>query len=78
MCNQLTLLDCRVKEERSMDGKYQIMNAVYDCLVTSPEPQKFYFEVAERKWKKGVITIEGYSTTNDIHMRRHFQVMCDI
>ena len=28
--------------------------------------------------RKGIITIKGHSTTNDIHMRRHFQVMFGI
>ena len=41
-----------------MDSKCQIMYAVYDCCVTSLEPQKIYFGVAERKWKKGIITIK--------------------
>ena len=27
---------------------------------------------------KGIITITSHSITNDIHMRRHFQVMCGI
>ena len=27
---------------------------------------------------KGIITIKSHSITNDIHMRRHFQVMCGI
>ena len=35
-----------------MDVKYQILDAVYDCLVTSPEPQKICFGLAEGKWKK--------------------------
>ena len=51
-CNQLTLCDCGVKEECSMDGKCQTMDAVYECHVTSPEPQKNYFGLTEGKWKK--------------------------
>ena len=35
-----------------MDGKFQIMNAVYDCRATLPEPQNIYFGLAEGKWKK--------------------------
>ena len=35
-----------------MDGKCQTMDAVYYCRVTSPEPQKIYFGLAEGKWKK--------------------------
>ena len=35
-CNQLALCNCRVKEGYPMDGKYQTMDAVYDCCVTSP------------------------------------------
>ena len=51
-CIQLTLCNCRVKEECSMDGKCQTTDAIYDCRVTSPEPQKIYFGLAERKWKQ--------------------------
>ena len=35
-----------------MDGKCQTMDAVYNCRVTSPEPRKIYFGLAEGKWKK--------------------------
>ena len=35
-----------------MDGKSQTMDAVYDYRVTSPEPQKIYFGLAEGKWKQ--------------------------
>ena len=28
------------------------MDAVYDCRVTLPEPQKIYFGLAEENWKK--------------------------
>ena len=35
-----------------MDGKRQSMDAVYEFRVTSPEPQKTYLELAERKWKQ--------------------------
>ena len=52
LCKQLTLCNCRVKEEYPMDGKCQIMDAVYDCRVTSPEPPKIYFGLKERNWKK--------------------------
>ena len=38
-CNQLTLCNCREKGECPMDGKCQTMDAVYDCQVTSSEPQ---------------------------------------
>ena len=51
-CNQLALCNCRVKEERLMDGKCKTMEAVYDCRVTLPEPQKIYFGFEEGKWKK--------------------------
>ena len=36
-----------------MDSKRQTMDAVYNCRVTSPEPQKIYFGLAEGKWKQG-------------------------
>ena len=51
-CNQLTLCKCRVKEECSMDGKSQTMYPVYDCRVTSPEPPKTFFGLAEGKRRK--------------------------
>ena len=51
-CNQLTLCCCQVKEEYPLDGKCQTMDAIYDCRVTSPEPRKIYFGLAEGKWKK--------------------------
>ena len=51
-CNQLTLCDCGVEEECYMDGKCQTMHAVYECHVTSPEPQKIYFGFTVGKLKK--------------------------
>ena len=39
LCNQLTSCNCRKKEERSMGGKCQTVDAVYDCRVTLSEPQ---------------------------------------
>ena len=77
-CNQLTLCNCQVKEECLMDGKFQIMNVVYDFRATSPKPQNIYFGLAEGKWKKKYYNHKGHSTTNDIHMRRHFQAMFGI
>ena len=50
-CNQLTLYNCRVKEECLMDSKYQTMEAVYHRRATWPEPRKVYFGLAEGKWK---------------------------
>ena len=35
-----------------MDGKCQTMDAVYNCGVTPPEPQKIYFRLAGGKWKQ--------------------------
>ena len=46
---QLTLCNCRVKEECLMDGKCQTMDAVFECRVTSPEPRKIYSGLAEEK-----------------------------
>ena len=46
-CNQLTLCNCWVKGECAMDGKYQTMDAVYECRVTWSEPQKIYYELPE-------------------------------
>ena len=51
-CNQLTLCNCREIGECTMDGKCQIMDATYDCRVTSSVPQKIYFRLAEGKWKQ--------------------------
>ena len=51
-CNQLTLCNCHIKEECPMDGKSQTMDAVYDCRLTSLEPRKICFRLAEGKWKK--------------------------
>ena len=48
------------------------MEALYYCRVTSPEPRKIYFGLAEGKWKNSIITIKSHSTANDVHMRRHF------
>ena len=35
-----------------MDFKCQTMYAVFDCHVTSPGSQKFYFRLVEGKWNK--------------------------
>ena len=51
-CNQRTLCNCRVKIECLMNGKCQTMDAVYDYRVTSSEPQKISFGLAEGKWNK--------------------------
>ena len=51
-CNQLTLCNCRVNGECPMDDKCQTMDAVHDCRVISPEPQKIYSGLAEGKWKQ--------------------------
>ena len=71
-CNQLTLCNCRVKEEFPMDGKCQTLDAVYDCRFTSSEPRRIYFKLAEGNGRKGIIIIKSHSTTNHIHMRRYF------
>ena len=71
-CNQVTLGDCRVKEECPMDGKCSTINAAYDCRVTSLELRKICYKLAEGKWRKGIINTKNNSTTNDIHMRPHF------
>ena len=52
LCNQLTLSNCQVKGECPKDSKCQTMDAVYDCHVTSPKPQKICFGLAEGKWKQ--------------------------
>ena len=51
-CNQMTLCNCRIKEECPKDGKCQNMDAVYDCCVASSESQKIYFGLAEEKGEK--------------------------
>ena len=77
-CNQMTLCNCREKGECPMDGKCQTMDAIYDCRVTSSEQQKIYFGLTKKNESKGILTRKIHSITNDIHMRRHFQVMCGI
>ena len=52
LSNQLILCNYQVKGECPMDGKCLTMDAVYNCHVTSPEPQKIYFGLAEGKWKQ--------------------------
>ena len=54
-CNQLALFNCQEKGEFSMDGKCQTLDAVYECRVTSSEPQKIYFELEERKMEAKVL-----------------------
>ena len=54
-CNQLAICNCRKKGECPLDGKYRTMDAVYDCRVTSSEPQKIYFELEERKMEAKVL-----------------------
>ena len=77
-CNQLTLCNCREKGECPMNCKCQTMDAVYDCRVTSSEPQKSTLGWQKKNGSKGIITIRSHSITNNIHMRRHPQVMCGI
>ena len=76
--NQLTLCNCREKGECRIADKYQTMDAVYECHVTSSEPHKIYCGWQKKNGSIGIITIKSHSITNDIHMRRHFQVMSDI
>ena len=35
-----------------MDGKCQTIDVVYDCCVTSSQPEKIYFGLAEGKFKQ--------------------------
>ena len=58
-----------------MDGKFQIMDAVYDCRITSPEPQKISFGLAEGKWKKMYYNHEKSFNRKRHSLRRHFQVV---
>ena len=61
-----------------MDGKHQTIDTVCDCGVTSPQLRQIYLGWQKENGRKYIITIKNHSTTNDIHMRRHFQVMCGI
>ena len=54
-CNQLTLCNCREKEECHMEGKCQTMDAVYDSRVTSSEPQKNLLWGGRRKIETKVL-----------------------
>ena len=49
-----------------MDTKYQIINAGYDCRVTSLEPKKIYFGLAEGKWKQ-----RHYNHKNSFNDKRY-------
>ena len=61
-----------------MDGKCKTMDKVFDHHVASPGPQKIYFRLAEENKNKNIITTKSHSTIDDIHTKRHFQVMCGI
>ena len=74
-CNQLTLFNCQVKGECSMDGKCQTMDTVYNCCVTSPSNKKSTLGWQKENGSKGIITIKSHSIINNIHMRRHFKVI---
>ena len=50
--NQLTLCNCGEKGEFPMEGKCYTIDPVYECHVTSSEPQKIYFGLAEGKWNQ--------------------------
>ena len=39
-CNQLTLCNCQGIGESPMEAKYQVIDSVYGCSVTSPESRK--------------------------------------
>ena len=65
-CEQLTLCNGRVEEECPVDGKCQTMDAVCDCRVTSSEPQKIYFGLAEGKWKQ-----KYYNHKNSFNHKRY-------
>ena len=53
-----------------MDGKCQTIDAVYDSSVTSLEPRKIYFELAEKKnERQGIIITKSHSTINVIYMK---------
>ena len=77
-CNQLTLFSWQVKGESPMDAECQTMGAAYDCIVTLPEPKKPTFGWHKKNGSKGMTTIKNRSITKDIHMKRHFQVVCGI
>ena len=78
-CNQLTLCNCREKEECPMDGKYQTMDVMYDCRVTvvslHQSREKFSLGKQKENGRKSITNIKIHSTTHDIHRRRHFQAM---
>ena len=55
LSNQLTLCNCWVKGECTMDGKCQTMDAVYDCHVTSIRTTKNILWVGRRKMEAKVL-----------------------
>ena len=77
-CHQMTLCNCRAKGECLMDGKCQTMDKVYDFRVSSPEPQKIYFELGEGKWKRRYYNHKKSFNANDVPVRQHFQVRYSI
>ena len=56
-----------------MEGKCQTMDAVYHYLHHSCE--KSALDWQKENGRESIIIIKSHSTTNDIHMRRYFQVM---
>ena len=55
LSKQLTLCNCWVKGECTMDGKCQTMDAVYDCHVTSFRTTKNILWVGRRKMEAKVL-----------------------
>ena len=77
-CNQLTLRNCWVKVEYPVDGECQTFDAVYIVVSLHQIQEKSTLGWQKQNFKKGIITINTQITTNDIHMRQNFQVMCGI
>ena len=77
-CNQLILCNCRVKGECPMDSKCQIWTQFMTVMSLHQSHEKSTLGWQKENGSKGILIIKSYLITNDIHIRRHFQVMCGI
>ena len=59
-----------------MDGKCQAMDAMFMTVVSIHQNhKKSTFGWQKENGRKTMVTMKGHSTTNNIHTRRHFQVI---
>ena len=60
LCNQLTLCNCRAKEECPMDCKCQTVDAVYDVVSLHHSREKSTLGWHKENGRKGIITIKSH------------------